>query len=79
MLRSAVFWFPLFIGFVCVQAIGARNLLAARPEDLETRLKRTKSRINKIEKEQQAGWRRKKAQETNVKKVFDDSNEKTVS
>jgi hypothetical protein len=41
-LRSAGFWFPLFVGFVCVQIVGAKNLLAARPEDLKRRLERTR-------------------------------------
>lgn len=31
LLRSASFWFPLFVGFVCVQVLGARNLINARP------------------------------------------------
>ena len=47
-LRSAGFWFPLFVGFLCVQIVGAKNLLAARPEDL-------RKRITKIEKDQDAG------------------------
>jgi uncharacterized protein (TIRG00374 family) len=51
-LRSAGFWFPLFVGFVCVQIIGARNLLAARPEDLRKRINRTK-KMTKTQKEQQ--------------------------
>jgi uncharacterized protein (TIRG00374 family) len=38
-LRSAGFWFPLLVGFICVQIIGAKNLLAARPEDLEKKIK----------------------------------------
>lgn len=33
-LRSAIFWFPLLVGFLCVQIIGAENLLAARPEEM---------------------------------------------
>jgi uncharacterized protein (TIRG00374 family) len=37
-LRSASFWFPLFVGFLCVQIVGAKNLLATRPEDLRKRL-----------------------------------------
>jgi uncharacterized protein (TIRG00374 family) len=46
-LRSAIFWFPLFVGFLCVQIVGAKNLFAARPEDLKTRSKRTKKKIEK--------------------------------
>lgn len=41
-LRSAIFWFPLFVGFICVQIIGARNLLNDRPEDLRKRIARTR-------------------------------------
>lgn len=37
-LRSASFWFPLLVGFLCLQIIGARNLLETKPEDLEKRL-----------------------------------------
>jgi hypothetical protein len=29
--RSAGFWFPLFMGFLAVQIVGARNFIAARP------------------------------------------------
>jgi uncharacterized protein (TIRG00374 family) len=32
LLRSAGFWFPLFVGFVCVQILGARNLISNTPE-----------------------------------------------
>jgi len=35
-LRGALFWFPLFAGFICVQIIGARNL--AKPKDLRQAL-----------------------------------------
>ncbi len=37
-LRSAIFWFPLFVGFICVQIIGAKNLLDEKPEDLQNEL-----------------------------------------
>ena len=52
LLRSAIFWFPLFVGFLCVQIIGAKNLFASRPEDLKRRLKRTKKKIEGTTKEQ---------------------------
>jgi uncharacterized protein YgiB involved in biofilm formation len=28
LLRSAGFWFPLFVGFLCVQIMGAGNLIS---------------------------------------------------
>jgi len=34
-LRSAIFWFPLLVGFICVQIVGAKNLLAPKPEELK--------------------------------------------
>ncbi len=40
-LRSAGFWFPLLVGFVCVQIVGAKNLLAAKPEDLKRKIELT--------------------------------------
>jgi len=38
-LRSAIFWFPLFAGLFCVQIIGTRNLLEAKSEELKNRIK----------------------------------------
>ncbi len=32
LLRSASFWFPLFVGFVCVQWLGARSLISKPPQ-----------------------------------------------
>jgi len=32
LLRSASFWFPLFFGFVAVQIMGVRNLIAQPPK-----------------------------------------------
>ncbi len=32
LLRSAGFWFPLFVGFACVQFLGVRNIVNARPK-----------------------------------------------
>ena len=52
-LRSAGFWFPLFIGFICVQIVGTKNLLAATPQDLHKRTKRTRKRVTKEEKAQE--------------------------
>ncbi len=52
-LRSAGFWFPLFVGFVCVQIVGAKNLLATRPEDLKRRLTYTKKRVDKTRRKQE--------------------------
>jgi uncharacterized protein (TIRG00374 family) len=49
-LRSAGFWFPLFVGFVCVQIVGAKNLLAAKPEDKERSLKRKREKVLKTER-----------------------------
>ncbi len=46
-LRSAGFWFPLFVGFVCVQIVGAKNLLSARPEDLKKRIENTRKKVEK--------------------------------
>ena len=34
--RTASFWFPLFISFICVQIIGAKNLVSAKPDDMRT-------------------------------------------
>jgi len=31
LVRSAGFWFPLFVGFVAVQIMGTRNLMAQTP------------------------------------------------
>ena len=50
LLRSASFWFPLFVGFVCVQFLGARNILAAKPEDPKIRAQRTRKKIEETEK-----------------------------
>jgi hypothetical protein len=50
-LRSTGFWFPLFVGFVCVQIIGTKNLLAARHEDLKRRLKRTRKTVGEPPKQ----------------------------
>ena len=36
-LRSAIFWFPLFVGFLCVQILGTKNLLAPKPKDTKTK------------------------------------------
>jgi uncharacterized protein (TIRG00374 family) len=49
--RSASFWFPLFVGFVCVQIVGARNLLSARPEDLRRRMERTRKSMDEEERQ----------------------------
>jgi len=38
-LRSAIFWFPLFVGFLCVQIIGTKNLLAPKPKDPKEEVK----------------------------------------
>lgn len=45
LLRGASFWFPLFVGFVCVQVLGTRNILAVRPEDLKKKLEGQKSKV----------------------------------
>lgn len=50
-LRSAIFWFPLLVGFLCVQIIGAQNLLAARPEEMK-RLKEQEERRRREEREE---------------------------
>jgi len=34
-LRSAIFWFPLFVGFLCVQIVGAKNLYEAEPPNVQ--------------------------------------------
>jgi len=34
--RSASFWFPLLVSFICVQAMGARNLVAVKAEDTQS-------------------------------------------
>ena len=44
-LRSAFFWFPLLVGFICVQIVGAKNLLAPKPETPKTDLKPTEKKI----------------------------------
>jgi uncharacterized membrane protein YbhN (UPF0104 family) len=31
LLRSVGFWFPLFVGFISVQVLGARDLIARTP------------------------------------------------
>lgn len=40
--RSASFWFPLFASFVCVQIMGAKNLMAVKPEDTRAKLEERK-------------------------------------
>jgi uncharacterized protein (TIRG00374 family) len=52
-LRSAGFWFPLLVGFVCVQIVGAKNLLAAKPEDLKRKIERTEKDIESAAKQQE--------------------------
>jgi uncharacterized protein (TIRG00374 family) len=52
-LRSAGFWFPLFVGFICVQFVGAKNLLAARPEDVKKRVKRVRKQVAKEETQEE--------------------------
>ncbi|MGD0449696.1 MAG: lysylphosphatidylglycerol synthase transmembrane domain-containing protein [Candidatus Bathyarchaeia archaeon] len=54
-LRSAGFWFPLFVGFICVQVVGAKNLLAAKPEDLKRRMENTRKKDSETEREHQKG------------------------
>jgi hypothetical protein len=41
-LRSALFWFPLLAGFVCVQIIGAKNLVAVKPKDMRKSMEERK-------------------------------------
>jgi hypothetical protein len=31
LLRTAGFWFPLFVGFACVQLLGVRNIVSQTP------------------------------------------------
>jgi uncharacterized protein (TIRG00374 family) len=38
-LRSAIFWFPLLVGFICVQIVGSKNLLAPKTKDLKKEIK----------------------------------------
>jgi hypothetical protein len=52
-LRSAGFWFPLLVGFICVQIVGVKNLLAAKPEDLKRKLERTEKDIEIATKKQE--------------------------
>jgi uncharacterized protein (TIRG00374 family) len=40
--RIASFWFPLFISFICVQYMGARNLFAVKPKDMRKALEERK-------------------------------------
>jgi uncharacterized protein (TIRG00374 family) len=42
LLRSAGFWFPLFVGFACVQLLGVRNIVSSTPR-LKRRLTKKKS------------------------------------
>ena len=54
-LRTASFWFPLFVGFLCVQIVEAGNLIAAKPEDLRSRLRQNKKKLrheNKAQKQE---------------------------
>jgi uncharacterized protein (TIRG00374 family) len=52
-LRSAGFWFPLLVGFICVQIVGVKNLLAAKPEDLKRKLESTEKDIESATKKQE--------------------------
>ncbi|MGO8806233.1 MAG: lysylphosphatidylglycerol synthase transmembrane domain-containing protein [Candidatus Bathyarchaeia archaeon] len=36
--RTASFWFPLFVSFMCVQIMGAKNLFAVKPKDMRNAL-----------------------------------------
>ncbi len=40
--RTASFWFPLFVSFICVQIMGARNLFAVKPKDMRKALEERK-------------------------------------
>jgi len=40
--RTASFWFPLFISFLCVQIMGARNLVSVKPKDTRKALEERK-------------------------------------
>ena len=42
-LRSAIFWFPLLVGFLCVQFVGARRLVETEAENLGEELKGTET------------------------------------
>jgi hypothetical protein len=64
-LRSAGFWFPLFVGLVCVQILGARNLIGAKPADIRKRLKRNK----KPAKPQESTGTKRKTTKTSAKQV----------
>jgi uncharacterized protein (TIRG00374 family) len=37
-LRSALFWFPLFAGFICVQFVGAKTLATRNPKDITRKI-----------------------------------------
>lgn len=34
--RTASFWFPLFVSFICVQIMGARNIVTVKPDDIHS-------------------------------------------
>jgi uncharacterized protein (TIRG00374 family) len=40
--RTASFWFPLFVSFICVQIIGTRNLFVVKPKDMRKALEERK-------------------------------------
>jgi len=42
-LRSAIFWFPLLVGFLGVQFIGAKRLVEIEAENLSEELKGTET------------------------------------
>ena len=44
LLRSAGFWFPLFVGLICVQILGTRNLIEQTPK-LKKRVVRKKTAV----------------------------------
>jgi uncharacterized protein (TIRG00374 family) len=40
--RTASFWFPLLVSFICVQIMGARNLVSVKPKDMRKALEERK-------------------------------------
>jgi len=46
LLRSVGFWFPLFVGFIGVQVLGARDLIAHKPR-LDNDIKKKRADLQK--------------------------------
>jgi len=52
-LRSALFWFPLIIGFICVQFVGAKTLVTGNPKKSQEKIDGTAIEKPPVKSEQE--------------------------